>query len=269
MWRTDNIELIPDDGYYIMTLGELIDLGYINDGTDLNSDRKYDKDLTLGVGMNDVVIDTYDNLLVLNDYTRLDYIMSNGSQYIDLGYKAKINTEIRLNIQFVSNSNTKLANQNNNIIGRKSNLNHDASFTFNFGSGVGNANKIYYWVDKQYNYGATIYSKEYSSITSRSIFIVKSGMATFQGVSMEIANKTLDNTEDMIFLGSYNADLDGIASFNRYDAKVYSFQIYEGDKLVKNMIPCLKDGRAGLFDLVDNHFYLSDGSGDFLYGELE
>lgn len=57
MWRTDNIELVPSSGYYILTLGDLIDSGYFKDDViDPNSNSKYDKDILVNVGINDVLV---------------------------------------------------------------------------------------------------------------------------------------------------------------------------------------------------------------------
>ena len=59
MWRTDNIELIPDNGYYVVTLGELISSGYLKDDVINPSDgRIYDRNLTLEIGMNDIIINS-------------------------------------------------------------------------------------------------------------------------------------------------------------------------------------------------------------------
>jgi len=269
MWRTDNIELVPEDGYYVLFLGDLINNGYIDDVIDPNSNNEYDRGLALGIGMNDIRIDSQENLLTINGYTKLDYIKSTGSQYIDLGYAAKKNTEIRLDVQFVENDNTNLENQPSSIIGRDK-ITDTNVFTMNFGAESGQKRQILYWIDKGYGYGGTIKSKNYgASVTSRSIMTVKSGLATFQGITIEIAKKTQDNTENMILLGGYNSTAQSILAFNRYDAKVYSFQVYEGDKLIMDMAPYMKNEKAGLYDFVSNKFYLSDGSSDFLYGELE
>ena len=265
MWRTDNIELIPDSGYYTITLGELIDLGYFKgDLVDPDNGSNYDRNLALGIGINDIKIDSLYNLL-----TRLEYIESTGTQYINLEYKAKTNTEVRLDIQFIPNSNTDVANMNNTVVGKEINDNKDATFQFNFGAAAGQKNQIYYWVDKIYGYGGVVSFERYTSVTNRSILIVKSGSATFQGVTHTIATKTADNTENMILLGGCPTDENEVKVFNRYDAKVYGFQIYEGADLIMDMVPMLRNGKAGLYDLVGNRFYVSAGIGDFLYGELE
>lgn len=57
MWRTDNIELVPEDGYYTLTLGDLIDSGYIKDDViDPNSNLSYDRSTTISVGINNIII---------------------------------------------------------------------------------------------------------------------------------------------------------------------------------------------------------------------
>lgn len=58
LWRTDNIELVPDSGYYTITLGELIDLGYFKgDLVDPNNKKSYNSDIVINVGINDIEIE--------------------------------------------------------------------------------------------------------------------------------------------------------------------------------------------------------------------
>ena len=57
MWRTDNIELIPDTGYYTISLKELQDSGYIKeDIINPKTDEVFDNNLTIGISMNDIQI---------------------------------------------------------------------------------------------------------------------------------------------------------------------------------------------------------------------
>lgn len=260
MWRTDNIEIIPDNDYYIVSLQQLKDEGYIKkDIINPKTDAPFDN-ITLGVSLNDIKVDSR--------YTRLDYIKSTGTQYIILDYKAKTNTEIRLDIEFIENENLNSDSANNNIIGKETYNDVNAMFNINFGVQVTQKKEIFYWVDKNYGYGGEIKEKTYSSVTPRSTMTVKSGSATFQGVTIEVATKTSDNTENMVLLGNFNTTQNKVVAFNRYDAKVYGFQIYEGETLVRNFVPYKKNNEAGLYDLVNNKFYTSDGTGPFEYGEL-
>ena len=58
MWKADNIELVPDTGYYTITLGDLIDDGYIKDVIDVNTNDNYDRNITIGVGISDILIES-------------------------------------------------------------------------------------------------------------------------------------------------------------------------------------------------------------------
>lgn len=201
-------------------------------------------------------------------YDNVEYVKSNGNQYINLNYAAKKNTEVRLDIELIENSNTELTSVsgNNNIIGREA-ITEDNAYSINIAAtGTNSKNHIYYWLDKTYASGATAYFKAYSSVTPRSTMIVKSGSATFQGETITVATKTADNTNKMILLGSFNSDQNKIFVFNRYDVKIYGFQIYEGTELVKNLVPVKQksDNKPGLYDTINNIFYPSNGEQDFL-----
>lgn len=109
MWRTDNIDLIPDSGYYSITLGELINLGYFKgDVIDPNNKQSYDSDIVINVGMNDISIDsdsTIDNINDLNINSEIALINSNINNGIVDGiyyYNAKGNLERDASIVYLS-----------------------------------------------------------------------------------------------------------------------------------------------------------------------
>ena len=80
MWRTDHIELIPDGGYYTITLGYLIDNGYIDEVIDPSNETIYNSNLVINVGINDISIDsdsTIDNINDLNINSEIALINSN------------------------------------------------------------------------------------------------------------------------------------------------------------------------------------------------
>lgn len=57
MWKTDHIELVPDTGYYVLTLGDLIDAGYIDSVMDIKTGEVYNRNIVIKVGLNDIVIE--------------------------------------------------------------------------------------------------------------------------------------------------------------------------------------------------------------------
>lgn len=66
MWRTDNIEYIPTSGYYTITLGQLIDSGYIADIVDPKSGNSFNRNLVVKVDMNNIIVDEQSSI---NDIT--------------------------------------------------------------------------------------------------------------------------------------------------------------------------------------------------------
>lgn len=200
-------------------------------------------------------------------YTYLDYIGTTGTQYIDLKYMAKTNTEVRLDVQFVPNDNTYVQNSTgDNIIGRETTVDTN-NFSINYGANANQYNDIYYWIDKTYASGAAIKNSIYDTVLPRSTMIAKSGSATFQGVTHEVATKTVNNTENMLLFGNFDSSTNEINSFKRYDARIYDFQIYEDGILIRNMIPAMRssDNQAGLYDELNDVFYPNAGTGEFTY----
>ena len=262
MWMTDNIELIPDKGYYTITLRHLLDGGYISpDIKEMIDSNVYNDGMLIRIALNDVVF-------VPNDsYEYLSFIGTNGNQYINLNYKAKTNTMVELDFQLYENENSyePAVTNFNNIIGIDTLESN--KFNANFGADDNQFNQIFYWVDIPYVSGGPTYSYIYNDVLKRSIMTVKSGSATYQGVSHDIEVKSSDNEGNMVLFGSYSAAINGIVPFGRYNSKIYNFRIYEGEELVCDLVPLYRksDGVAGLYDFINDVFYESDGSGDFLF----
>ena len=262
MWMTDNIELIPDKGYYTITLGHLLDGGYISpDIKEMIDSNVYNDGMLIRIALNDVVF-------VPNDsYEYLSFIGTNGNQYINLGYKAKTNTMVELDFQLYENENSyePAVTNFNNIIGIDTLESN--KFNVNFGADDNQFNQLFYWVDVPYVAGGPTYSYIYNDVLKRSIMTVKSGSATYQGVSHDIEVKSSDNEGNMVLFGSYSAAINGIVPFGRYNSKIYNFRIYEGEELVRDLVPLYRksDGVAGLYDFINDVFYESDGSSDFLF----
>lgn len=109
MWRTDNIELVPDNGYYTITLGYLIDNGYFNDDViDPSNEVAYNRNIVINVGVNDISIDTdstIDNINDLNINSEIALINSNVNNGILDGvyyYNIKGNLERNASIIYLS-----------------------------------------------------------------------------------------------------------------------------------------------------------------------
>ena len=76
------------------------------------------------------------------------------------------------------------------------------------------------------------------------------------------------NTGLNLYLFNYNAD-NSIVSHCASSARLYYLKIYDGDKLVRNFIPCYRksDGKIGLLDIVSGVFFTNpQGTGTFRKG---
>ena len=68
MWRTDNIEIIPDNDYYIVSLQQLKDEGYIKkDIINPKTDQPFDNNMLIEIGMNEIQIGNNDNIAQKTD----------------------------------------------------------------------------------------------------------------------------------------------------------------------------------------------------------
>ena len=65
--------------------------------------------------------------------------------------------------------------------------------------------------------------------------------------------------------GSSNAAIQNVPAM-----RLYAFKLYDNGVLVRNYVPCYRksDNVVGLYDTVNNKFYINKGSGTFKYGAL-
>lgn len=265
----DNYKIQLDNGSYFgnisissysqIAIQNFIDIkipvyNYLFKGTDFGINIIYEYN-------SDVVTNNVHNIDYekIDSYTRIPYVRTDGRQKIVFDYTPKTTTEIRLDIKLTENSLTQTTNtQNRNIIGQ--NGTDSNKFNVNFGSALAQYKQIYYWVDKGSDISPSRY-KNYDVVTNRSIMTVKSGEATFQGETITVETKTSDNQVSMVLLGTNSG------TFNKYDTKIYSFQVYESDELIMSLIPAKRnsDNVIGLYDVLNNDFYTSNGSYGFIY----
>lgn len=105
-----------------------------------------------------------------------------------------------------------------------------------------------------------IYNVEFSTITGNA-YLKADGTTLITDNSTEQIN----STNVMVFTNQFMLDTGG----DRTTAKVYSIKIYNNQNtLVRDYIPCYRksDNEIGLYDLVNNIFYVNDGTGAFIKG---
>ena len=189
-------------------------------------------------------------------YTRVDYIQSTGTQYIDTGYKATPTTGVEIDFQFSSITPLQqrffgVETSNSDYLNYHMYINSVSNWAYAFIDGTGN------WV----NTGVAANTNRHTIK-----FNTTSGKVIIDSTTLDIASSTRTKTTQS------NMRIFAAADTGSPNAKVklYSFKMYSNNNtgLVRDMVPCIKNstGEVGMYDLVTNTFYGNSGTGQFIVG---
>ena len=184
-----------------------------------------------------------------SEYTQVEYIQSNGLQYIDTNYKIDKSTDsVVADIDFIredgSHSPFGVYVTNN-------------QWMINY-YGTGNTLLLYYGPG-----GGPTYTI-YHSITGRHILKLSPTNLYINNNSI-LSYTSLEGQLDYnLYLFTSNA---GTSRLFYSKMKLYKLRIYKNNKMVRNYVPCYRnsENKPGLYDLVNNVFYTNQGTGDFTY----
>lgn len=179
-------------------------------------------------------------------YTRLEYIESTGTQYINTGFNPNQNTRVDIDTELTAFTTypTVFGCRKNNtnlfwVFASRSN-----TVEFGFGTFRQLANK-------------TILKRTFISAQKNVLFV--DGNATITATSDDFIS------EWPLYLFCCNSNRN---PQYRANMKLYSCQIYDDGVLVRNFIPCKSaSGGIGLWDSVNEAFYENAGSDEFTAGE--
>lgn len=179
-------------------------------------------------------------------YTELEYIQSDGAQYINTGFKPNNNTRVKMDSQLKSkpSGNTAL-----------------------FGSRTVANNKNYAMLfissafRSDYN---NVYNQTWSvSAITRQVYDKNKETTIIDGTAKSYSNSAFQ-TDYTMTLFAINA-----AGTVQWHASMilYSCQIYDDNALIRDFIPCSNSsGIIGLYDLINSKFYANAGTGAFTAG---
>lgn len=190
--------------------------------------------------------------LLPDGYTEVEYVQSNGSQYINSGYVPNSGTAVDVKFLFDS-----MSSQWQNVLGSRTTAATDDQFSFSSSNNNASA-----------GFGA-------QEISLGKVFAANK---TYE-VSMDGTNIKIDGVVKGTFAPKQISSVLPIYIFGRNTAggfsnafigKIYRVVIYEDGVVVRNYIPCINDatGKAGLYDLVSGTFYGNVGTGNFTYGSV-
>ena len=181
-----------------------------------------------------------------NGYTRLEYIESSGTQYIDTGVTAKTGVSSKIEMSY-----TKVPSDANMLGARKGGnrfylVHYYGSFSIGYGE--------YYTTGVKATAG-TKYVIESALLIKEQSMYINGEEAIYNGLS-----NSLDLGLNLYLFGM---NYDGSVNY-RSSARCYSCKIYDSDVLVRDFVPCIDpSGVYGMYDIVGRQFYASK-SGSFI-----
>ena len=111
-------------------------------------------------------------------------------------------------------------------------------------------------------------SRNYDSSVNDYIIDINKNVVNFNGTDYTITDNVF-TADYPIHIFTRNADnVSSPASANYCKMKLYSFEVWENNVKVRDMIPCYRiaDGEIGMYDVVGNQFYTNAGAGTFTKG---
>ena len=197
-----------------------------------------------------VYMNQYETVGVNEKYTRLEYIKSDGTNYIDTGFKPNQDTRVVMDVIDSSTGITKA------LFGVR---NSDATTQFVLGYSMNDG--WFYYVNGT---SSNTYTAEQSE--NRVVLDCNKNVFSIDGTTA-ITNtyEEFDFDSSLFILGCSHAGVpvEGLGAV----AKLYSCQIYDNGTLVRDYIPALnRYGEAGLYDAVEDRFYKSETETGFTKG---
>lgn len=191
------------------------------------------------------------------EYTEVDYIQSDGTQYIDTGINAdyKLSIDIKMTNLLPTQKHMGTMKNNNGTYIRH----HFQTTPLNNQGYVG-----YYVETTRYDL------KQTSEIINPHIYkidVYNKKIKYDNEQEIEIQRTDFDTQLNYwLFWRNRNENL---GAQDKGNFRIYYCKMYYENELVRDFVPCKRnsDSEIGLYDLINNQFYTNNGTGAFTYGK--
>lgn len=192
-------------------------------------------------------------------YTLLDYARSNGTQYIDLGYKGNGNTKVEVKFKYYQASS---ATGSGRVFGSR---NNSQSFAFAIGTSSGTiasteTNKAFWCYDSQTFYVAD----ESFGLDVWKTIVFSAKEHTIDGVSVgdDYNIVEFETPQNLKLFGFDNNNTMGVGYVDIAHCK-----LWDNGTLVRDLVPAKNASNVvSMYDLVSGTFLPNAGTGDFVAG---
>jgi hypothetical protein len=190
-------------------------------------------------------------------YQPVEYLQSNGSQYINTGYILKANDKVEVRVSMQGSGSY------NGVFGaRKNDYEHNAYALF---GRFGSSNKFVYTRTRQEKSGNTISTNVIYDVTTQgSTCTIMQGDTLVQTLTNSGTIEDCVNPCGLFVLNTFNG-ADGFNKDTYGYMKIYSFKITDSNNnVIMDLVP-VRDGSTGyMYDKVSNSLMTNNGT--FLYG---
>ena len=200
----------------------------------------------------------YKILEATKEYQEVEYIQSNGNQYINTGLIGHMNYKYEIEFQQLDSSSYRIwgAFGQNNYVG------YNMSITW-----ISSSRGIC-WESQASN-------QNYVSIgeldSNKHTIIIDDGYIIYDGVNKgrSSGHNSEFSIDKNIFL--FTANPGDATPTSNLNGRIFSYKVWDNNgNIVQDFIPCYKipesDNIIGMYDIVNNEFYTNAGTGSFTKG---
>ena len=205
------------------------------------------------------------------DATRLEYIESSGSQWIDSGVRGETGLKFRADLAWDTSHTGSNANADWMLVGARKNTSSDTRIipvyieqTVCFGYGKFARTTAAYTLGVRHEIVADF------TDPSASTFLYRDGTSinTYKDSRTPSTGSTIDTERNLyIFAANWGGSANYFAKAKLYGLKIQRKNATTGElELVRNFVPCSTNGVGCLYDTVEGRYYGNSGSGSFATG---
>jgi hypothetical protein len=219
------------------------------------------------------LVDHFKSYTIPKGYTKLDYIQSSGTQYIDTNYYWTTElARVVMEAEVTSNSGSQslFGNEEPYTGGDRyfGIIPHGSNGSYSIYTGTGSVTTVAPGVNKRFTMDLeTTSSKTLKAILNGTQISNNAYNGTIKAYSN--TSSTHASKGKIYIFSNHNSYSYGAGpTQNIGGMKLYSFKMYDNGVLVRDFIPCQKsDGTVGLYDKVYGNFYTSP-TGTFAAGPV-
>lgn len=186
------------------------------------------------------------------EYQKIEYIESTGTQYIDTGVIAK--GTIGFEVAFFSNDKfTGSYPGYGSVFGARTGSAKNEIQVTTYSNSL-NKRGTFRYGNESYGANINLEVKNYISYLNNEY--------TVNGIVYDIPRTTFNSNKNItIFAVNNNGTV-----IQHGHVKLYSLKLYDNNILIRDFVPCFRisDGEIGLYDIVTKSFYINQGTEDFI-----